>query len=42
MGTACQNLWDLAKAMLQEKFVALSTNIEKKKKDPEPVIHCKK
>lgn len=34
MGTACQNLWDLAKAVLQEKFVTLSTNIEKKKKIP--------
>lgn len=32
MESACQNLWDTAKAVLKEKFVALNTNILKKRK----------
>lgn len=37
MKTAYQNLWDTAKAMLRENFVALNENI-KNKKHTKPVI----
>lgn len=44
MKTAYQNMWDTAKAMLEEKFVALNTNIKKEERAQTsyPSFHLKK
>ena len=44
MKTAYQNVWDTAKAMLEEKFVALNTNVKKEERAQTsyPSFHLKK
>lgn len=44
MKTAYHNMWDTAKAMLEEKFVALNTNIKKEERAQTsyPSFHLKK